>query len=87
MKALIISLLLLAPMTACAQVSQENKNYCDVDSDCVAAQCCHPTDTVNKKFAPECGITACTMMCKGPLDCGAGKPACVDHYCTIKPLR
>jgi hypothetical protein len=49
------------------------------------AQCCHPTDVVNKKYAPRCIDILCTMVCSGPLDCGAGRVACVNNECGIIP--
>ena len=58
---------------------------CEVDSDCVAAQCCHATSVVNKNFAPDCKEVACTLECRsGTLDCGYCEIKCVDKKCTIK---
>lgn len=59
---------------------------CIADEDCVPAQCCHPTSVVNKKFAPDCEGIVCTAVCEGPLDCGAGRPACVSSRCVIMPI-
>ncbi len=57
---------------------------CFIDSDCVPAQCCHPTDVVNKLYAPSCSSISCTEECRdGTLDCGSGKPSCVNSKCVI----
>lgn len=61
-----------------------NEKYCEKDEDCVPAQCCHATDVVNKKFAPNCGGIFCTQECQSPLDCGCGEPICIDNQCSIK---
>jgi len=64
-------------------VLANEKLTCLVDSDCVGAQCCHPTSLINKEFAPDCEGIACTMSCEGPLDCGQGKGVCQEGYCVI----
>ena len=56
---------------------------CSADADCVPAQCCHPTSTVNKANAPDCSGVLCTAVCEGPIDCGAGEIKCVSNKCTI----
>ncbi|MBU4406775.1 MAG: hypothetical protein KKB24_04225 [Candidatus Altiarchaeota archaeon] len=59
-------------------------SYCTSDSDCVPKQCCHPTSYVNKKFKPDCSDIFCTEDCqKGTMDCGCGKPACIDNKCIV----
>ncbi|MEM4347078.1 MAG: DUF333 domain-containing protein [Candidatus Altiarchaeota archaeon] len=60
------------------------KLFCEKDSDCIPEQCCHPTSCVNKKFAPNCEGIFCTMVCEGPIDCGAGKCSCVDERCIVE---
>lgn len=56
---------------------------CKADSDCVAAECCHPTTCVAASQAPDCSATSCTMECKpGTLDCGYGTCKCQDGGCT-----
>ena len=69
---------------------RSNKNFgagektCFADTDCVPAQCCHSTDVVNKIYAPKCSGVFCTENClQGTLDCGFGKPLCVNNRCTI----
>jgi len=57
---------------------------CKVDSDCVAAQCCHATEVINKNFAPDCKEIFCTMECRsGTIDCDHGEIKCVDSKCTV----
>ena len=59
-----------------------SEKQCVSDADCVPAQCCHSTDTVNKDFAPDCSKTFCTMECApGTLDCGQGEVKCVKKQC------
>ena len=70
--------------SALNQPIQNNTRYCIIDSDCVAATCCHPTAAVNKENQPDCQGTMCTLECQGPLDCGAGKIICENNLCTIK---
>ncbi|MDD1651762.1 MAG: PQQ-dependent sugar dehydrogenase, partial [Methanomicrobiales archaeon] len=55
---------------------------CTADSDCVPAQCCHPTGCINRAFKGVCTV-ACTMSCEGPLDCGAGHCGCVAGLCQV----
>ncbi|QQG40063.1 MAG: hypothetical protein HYS81_01485 [Candidatus Aenigmatarchaeota archaeon] len=57
--------------------------YCTTDEDCVPDGCCHPTDAVNKAYAPDCSGTYCTAVCApGTLDCNQGRIACVANRCT-----
>lgn len=56
---------------------------CTADSDCVPAQCCHPTSCINKVAERSCSGIACTMSCQGPLDCGAGRCGCVKGTCSV----
>ena len=73
--------------TATLIVSKEDddKKFCEIDSDCAPATCCHPTDVVNKEDAPDCRTAICTAVCMGPLDCGAGEIKCVEKTCRIVP--
>lgn len=58
--------------------------YCEKDSDCVPAQCCHPTSVINKEFTPDCTGIFCTLECReDTLDCGYGSPACIKNKCII----
>ena len=58
---------------------------CNVDSDCVAASCCHSDSCVNSEFKGDCSGRACTMECKpGTLDCGQGSCVCDNGKCSVK---
>ena len=58
--------------------------YCERDSDCVPAQCCHPIDVMNKAYAPDCKDIACTQECRSStMDCGCGKPVCINYRCEV----
>ncbi len=65
--------------------TQENLTACTTDSDCVPAQCCHPTSCINKKYKGVCTVL-CTQICMGPIDCGAGRCGCVKGHCSVIPL-
>ncbi|HPX72755.1 MAG TPA: DUF4382 domain-containing protein [Methanoregulaceae archaeon] len=58
---------------------------CTEHSECVPAQCCHPTSCVNIRYQPDCSTIACTQVCEGPIDCGAGHCGCVNGTCRIIP--
>jgi hypothetical protein len=58
---------------------------CTNDSQCVPAQCCHPTSCINSLYRPTCAGVVCTAVCSGPLDCGAGQCGCVNGKCQIIP--
>jgi hypothetical protein len=62
-----------------------NAMQCNAYADCVPAQCCHPTSCINKVAQKSCDGIACTMMCGGPLDCGAGSCGCVQGQCRVVP--
>jgi hypothetical protein len=55
---------------------------CTADSDCVPAQCCHPTSCINMAHKGVCNLL-CTAVCEGPLDCGAGHCGCVAGTCRV----
>jgi hypothetical protein len=59
-------------------------DVCSVDSDCVPAQCCHPTSCINKAHKGVCNLL-CTQVCQGPIDCGAGHCGCVAGTCRVIP--
>lgn len=86
--AVIIILTLLFTVVLLIQISPSalEKN-CNSDSDCVPAACCHPTECINKNYAPDCFGIFCTQVCEGPLDCGAGKCACVNNKCAVEEMR
>jgi len=59
--------------------------YCQSNSDCVGAECCHPTYCINKAYKEDCSNIECTAVCEGPLDCGAGTCSCVNNKCVVIP--
>lgn len=62
---------------------QSNK-FCVTAEDCVPAQCCHPDEAVNQRYAPDCSETFCTEECRaGTLDCNQGEIRCVENRCTV----
>lgn len=83
MKRMAMGLLVIVIMflISCTPAAEQ----CSADSDCVPAQCCHPTGAVNKANAPDCRGILCTAVCEGPLDCGQGEIKCVSNRCTIAP--
>ncbi len=81
---LLVVIIILTVLALYSQVDLENPKeiYCEKDSDCVPAQCCHPTSCVNKNYAPDCSGIFCTMECKpDTLDCGQGKCVCINNKC------
>jgi len=62
-----------------------NVKSCQLDSDCVPAQCCHATSAINKLYAPDCSDAACSIECvKNTLDCGQGTVTCNNGICAVK---
>lgn len=77
----------LADVTMSTEDIMDNDNdhkACEVNDDCVPATCCHATEVINKKFAPNCDGMMCTMSCETVLDCGQGEPVCKDGICEIE---
>jgi len=58
---------------------------CTRYTDCVPAECCHPSSCVKESARPSCAGIYCTMVCSGPLDCGAGSCGCVNGKCSVVP--
>jgi hypothetical protein len=65
-------------------VQQPGLTACTQYSDCVPAQCCHPTSCINKEYKEVC-TELCTASCEGPIDCGAGHCGCVNGQCAVIP--
>lgn len=82
---LIISFIaILIILTGCG-TKTEPLAECSADSDCVPAQCCHPTSCTAKHNAPDCKGIFCTEDCQsGTLDCGQGKCICDYGFCAVK---
>lgn len=60
-----------------------NSQECQVDSDCTPSSCCHADSCVPLSKKPECERIFCSMVCSGPLDCGAGYCSCVNGKCQV----
>lgn len=71
--------------TLAVSKEEEDRRFCETDSECAPATCCHPANAVNKKYAPDCSAAICTAVCLGPLDCGAGDIKCLENRCKIAP--
>jgi len=57
------------------------KGECSIDSDCVPASCCHPTQCVAEINKPDCSSVSCTSECApNTLDCG-GECICNNGRC------
>ena len=65
-------------------LQQPGLTACTQYSDCVPAQCCHPTSCINKDYKEVCTVF-CTASCEGPIDCGAGHCGCVNGQCGVVP--
>ena len=72
---------------AVSQNSQNPNPECSANEDCVPNKCCHATECVlaESLLAPVCKDTICSMVCSGPLDCGAGSCGCVKGKCLVVP--
>ena len=84
MKALMLGFLIVlgANQIARAESAPVAAAKCETNTDCVPAQCCHPTTCVHKSQAPDCSNIACTKECRpGTLDCGNGHCQCDDGSC------
>ena len=58
------------------------EQVCTTNEDCVPAQCCHPTSCTSRPAKQPCNMM-CTMICEGPIDCGAGSCGCVNGRCSV----
>ena len=70
--------------TVSVMMQQPGLTFCTQYSDCVPAQCCHPTSCINKEYKEVCDVF-CTASCEGPIDCGAGHCGCVNGQCEVIP--
>ena len=59
MRSIVLIVLVSLLLVSCTP----SEKACSADSDCVPATCCHPTDALNKAYAPDCGGTLCTDVC------------------------
>jgi len=77
---------LVLMVSGCTQteipITGTNELTCSADTDCVPAECCHPTSCVNKDYKANCDGIACTLNCEpNTLNCGQGECKCVDNKC------
>ena len=80
LKVIMVIFVLSSLLASCSSIPKEKQ--CTVDSDCVAATCCHATDVVNKEFRPDCSSVLCSAVCEeGTLDCGQMVPSCIEGAC------
>ncbi len=87
---LIAIFIILVYLIAKNKESESEKNLnseCTTDKDCIPATCCHPESCVTIEKVPDCDRVICSMVCSGPLDCGAGSCGCVDGRCTVMSNR
>ena len=82
MKIIIIFLILISVLVVGCEQQQVD---CMVDSDCVAATCCHADSCVAKENALDCEGSYCSMECKPyTMDCGQGSCVCENNKCAVK---
>lgn len=67
------------------QNNKENEESDNEKKNCVPATCCHPNECVLSEQAPDCSKAICTMVCSGPLDCGAGHCEFINNKCQVVP--
>ncbi|MBW2963602.1 hypothetical protein KY306_02400 [Candidatus Woesearchaeota archaeon] len=68
----------------CKSAPFDDSKKCSVDSDCIAATCCHASEAVNKENAPDCSGVFCTQECvSGTIDCQQGEIKCVNGGCKV----
>lgn len=81
-KTLFILVLGVILVSGCIAEEIPEEKYCDEDSDCVPATCCHADSCVNKDFEQDCNSIFCTMECvPDTMDCGQGYCACINNEC------
>lgn len=87
MKSIIIVVVLSFLLVLCTGCMEDvDPAACRNDSDCVPAQCCHPTSCINEDYKGPC-TELCTAVCEGPIDCGAGRCGCVEGRCRVIPTN
>ena len=64
MKKILIGVLLIFSLLFIVSCSTTiSENYCTEDNDCIAASCCHSTESVNRGFAKaKCIENSCTVV-------------------------
>ncbi|MDD5086998.1 MAG: hypothetical protein PHV16_04560 [Candidatus Nanoarchaeia archaeon] len=80
MEKIVFLLVFVFLISGCSNVPDDAE--CTIDSDCVPATCCHPTECVPREQAQDCSAVLCSMECvPGTLDCGQGSCECIDYEC------
>jgi len=65
-------------------VTDYSQIECFINSECVPAECCHPTACTTYKNKPDCNDIACTEECQpGSMDCGQGRCGCIRGKCRV----
>lgn len=77
--------LLIIMLVSCTVTTDNNEEKsCTSDLDCVAATCCHATDSVNINSRPDCQGVLCTASCEpNTMDCGQAKAKCIENICSV----
>jgi len=79
----IIIILIILLIVVIYFIVKNNKINNNKDISCVPATCCHATECVLIEQAPNCSKTICSMVCSGPLDCGAGHCEFINNKCKV----
>lgn len=59
--------------------------FCQEDSVCVPAQCCHPNACIHQSQSSDCSGVMCSMECvPETMDCGAGRCVCDHGICQVQ---
>lgn len=85
----IIILLIIALIILIYFIIQNKPNQVtDIEKkNCVPATCCHANECVLSEQAPDCSKAICSMVCSGPLDCGAGHCEFINNKCEVVPSK
>jgi hypothetical protein len=83
----IILALILLLVAVIYFIVKNNEEINPEKNKCVPATCCHATECVlaESLLAPICKNAICSMICSGPLDCGAGHCEFINNKCRIVP--
>ncbi len=70
----------------CMKDYEDNRSRfsCELDSDCIPEECCHPTTCINVDFRLNCSDANCSESCESVLDCSRGECVCFDNECVVK---
>ncbi len=80
---IVMLLMFLILINGCKEDIPE-KIYCNKDSNCIPATCCHPSSCVNINYRPDCEGLMCSMECAPEtMDCGQGHCECAGNKCAV----